>query len=415
MLAASPLYRCWGPIAVDDFVSGDGPLEGVKVVELSMYVQGPVAGLTLGALGADVVKIEQVGKADFIRSFGGVFGVTFDDRGRDWMYSSVNRNKRAIALDITSEAGRPVFERMIEGADVFVTNLRESGLARFGADADTLLEINPRLVYGRGGGFALDGPLAEELCQDTVGMAYAGFMDGTSPSEVPNYPPGSLSDILTGTNIASGVMAGLVKRATTGKGCVVGTSQTQALLWLQLQTVGVVANVGQRFDRFDHSTANPLFTVYEASDRWIAIAAVQDAQWIEIAEAVALGHLLEDPRFESIDAVQAHQEEFRAIFSAHLKTDTAEHWCGALRDTSAWVGPVNQLQDLAADENILANDYLATFPDGFVAPPTPFDIDGFKGVRGTAAEYGEHTDELLAEYGYSDDEILDLRINGAVW
>ncbi|MDG2112847.1 MAG: CoA transferase, partial [Actinomycetota bacterium] len=224
-----------------ELVSGDAPLEGVKVVELSMYVQGPVAGLTLAALGADVVKIEQVGKADFIRSFGGVFGVTFDDRGRKWMYSSVNRNKRSIALDIASEAGRPVFERMIEGADVFVTNLRESGLARFGADADTLLEINPRLVYGRGGGFGLDGPLAEELCQDTVGMAYAGFMDAISPSEVPNYPPGSLSDVLTGTNIASGVMAGLVKRATTGKGCVVGTSQTQALLWLQLQSVGVVA------------------------------------------------------------------------------------------------------------------------------------------------------------------------------
>ena len=86
-----------------------------------------------------------------------------------------------------------------------------------------------------------------------------------------------------------------------------------------------------------------------------------------------------------------------------------------LRATSAWVGPVNELGDLATDENIVVNDYLTTFPDGFVAPPAPFDVDGFKGVRGTAAEYGEHTDELLAEYGYTDDEILDLRVAGAIW
>lgn len=400
---------------MSDAVTGEAPLEGVKVVELSMYVQGPVAGLTLGALGADVVKIEQVGQADFIRSFGGMFGVTFDDRGREWMYASLNRNKRSIALDIASDTGRPVFERMIQGADVFVTNLRESGLARYGADADTLLGINPRLVYARGGGFGLEGPLAEDLCQDTVGMAYAGFMDGTSPSEVPNYPPGSLSDILTGTNIASGVMAGLVKRATTGKGCVVGTSQTQALLWLQLQTVGAVASIGERFERFNHQTANPLFTVYETSDRWIAIAAIQAPQWIAIAEAVGVAHLLEDSRFATFDAVMTHQDEFRAIFAAHLETNTTEHWCRTLRETSAWVAPVNRLEDLPSDDNILANEYLATFPDGFVAPPTPFDVDGFKGIRGTAADYGEHTDELLAEYGYDDDEIIDLKVNGAVW
>ncbi|MDG2114421.1 MAG: CoA transferase, partial [Actinomycetota bacterium] len=177
----------------------------------------------------------------------------------------------------------------------------------------------------------------------------------------------------------------------------------------------VVANLGQRFERFDHRTANPLNTQYETSDRWIAIAAVQNEQWIEIAQAAGLAHLLQDSRFESIDAVQAHREEFRSIFAAHLKTDTVEHWCRALRTTTAWVGPVHELEDLAADESILVNDYLATFPDGFVAPPTPFDVDGFKGARGAAAEYGEHTDELLAEYGYSDDEILDLRINGAVW
>ncbi|MCC6437795.1 MAG: CoA transferase [Acidimicrobiales bacterium] len=396
--------------------NGEAPLEGVKVVELSMYVQGPVAGLALASLGAEVVKIEQVGRADLMRSFRSAFGVTFDDRGREWMYASLNRNKRAVALDIASEAGRPVFRRLIEQADVFITNLRESGLARYGADPETLHGINPQLIYCRGAGFGLRGPLAEDLCQDTVGMAHAGFMDSTSPSETPNYPPGSMSDILTGTNMASAVLAGLVKRGRTGRGCVVGTSQTEALLWMQSQAVGVAANMGQKLERFrPDGTTNPLFTVYECSDGWIAIAALQSPQWPAIAKAIGLEHLLDDERFSSFGAVQRNAEAFRPIFAEHLRGHTVEHWWRALRDSGAWVSRVNRVEDLAHDESILANEYLVTFDDGFVGPPVPFEVDGFKGVRGLAGEYGEHTDEVLAQLGFTEDEIVELKVAGAVW
>ncbi len=394
----------------------EAPLAGIKVVELSMYVQGPVAGLALGSLGADVVKIEQVGQADYMRSFHSVFGVVFDDRGRDWMYASLNRNKRSLVLDIRSEAGRPVFERMIAEADVFVTNLRGSGLARYAADPESLMAINPRLIYCRGGGFGLRGELAEDLCQDTVGMAYAGFMDSTAPTEVPNYPPGSMSDILTGTHMASAVLAGLVKRDRTGKGSVVGTSQTQSLLWMQLQTLGVAANMGARLERFDPmGTSNPLFTVYETADGWLAIAALQAPQWIGIANAVGLGWMLEDERFESFVAVLKNADDFRPLFAQHMKTDTTENWWRILRPSGAWVSPVNRLRDLAHDQNILDNEYLVTFDDGFIAPPTPFDVDDFRGARGQAADYGEHTDEILRELGYTEEEIVELKVADAVW
>ena len=392
-----------------------GPLDGITVVELSMYVQGPVAGLALASLGADVVKIEQVGKADLMRSFYGAFGVTFDDRGRDWMYASLNRNKRSLALDIASEAGRPAFERLIKQADVFVTNLRESGLTRFGADAETLLALNPRLVYCRGGGFGLRGPLAEDICQDTVGMAYAGFMDSTAPTEVPNYPPGSMGDILTGTNMASAILAGLVKRGRTGEGCIVGTSQTQSLLWMQLQTVGVTANLGERLARFSPEVANPLFTVYETLDGWLAIAALRAPQWPGIANAIGLQDWLDDPRFESFGAVLRNGEEFRQRFAAHLRTDTTARWWEALRSSGAWSAPVNRLEDLASDEGILANEYLVTFDDGFIGTPAPFDVDDYRGARGTAADYGEHTDEVLGELGYDEEAILQLKIEGVAW
>ena len=394
----------------------EAPLAGVRVVEMTMYVQGPIGGLTLASLGADVIKIEQVGQADYMRSFASVFGVTFDDRGREWLYGSLNRNKRSLVLDIASMAGRPVFERLIGEADAFITNLRADGLARYGADPDTLLGINPQLIYCRGGGFGLRGELAEDLCQDTVGMAHAGFMDAISPTEIPTYPPGSLSDILTGTNMASAVMAGLVKRGRTGRGCVVGTSQTQALLWLTSQAVGVAANLGQRMSRFDAGTAwNPLFTVYETADGWIAIAALQDAHWQGLAHAVGIESWLQDDRFAAFEDVIRNRAEFAPLFAERMRTDTTDRWWRAIRGCGAWVSPVNRVEDVAANPDILANEYLVTFDDGFVGPPAVFDVDEFRGVRGGTADYGEHTDEILAELGYSDEQIVELRIADAVW
>lgn len=399
-----------------DETAAEAPLAGIRVVEMTMYVQGPTSGLTLASLGADVVKIEQVGQADYMRSFTSLFGVTFDERGQEWLYGSVNRNKRSLALDIVSEQGRPVFERLIGQADAFITNLRAAGLARFGADPDTLLGLNPQLVYCRGGGFGLRGELAEDLCQDTVGMAHAGFMDAISPNEMPTYPPGALSDILTGSNMASAVMAGLLKRARTGRGCVVGTSQTQALLWLTSQAVGVAANVGQRMDRFDPTGAwNPLFTVYETADGWIAIAALQDEQWQGLARAAGLESWLDDPRFATFEDVVTNRAEFTPLFAEHMRTGATDTWWRAIRGSGAWVSPVNRVTDVANNPDILANEYLVTFDDGFIGPPAMFDVDDFRGARGGTADYGEHTDEILAELGYSDDEVLDLRVADAIW
>ena len=397
-------------------IDEEAPLAGVKVVELSMYVQGPVAGLALASLGADVVKIERVGAEDHMRNFHSVFGVTFDDAGRDWLYASLNRNKRSLALDIASEEGNEVFHRLITRADVFVTNMREQALAAVGADPGTLLGVNPQLVYCRGAGFGTRGPLKDDPCQDTVGMAYSGFMDTSAPTEVPNYPPGSMSDIVTGTNMASAVMAGLLKRATTGKGSVVGTSQVQSMLWLQLQSVGMAANLGQRPERFAHnSTSNPLFSVYQTSDGWIAVAVLQSPQWPPVAEALGLAHLLDDGRFATFGAVIKNRDAFRAILTPHLTTGTTAKWWQRLKEGGAWVSPVNRLEDLADDEHIRANDYLVTFDDGFVGPPMPFEVEGFGGVRGLAADYAEHTDEVLAELGYSQDEILGLKAHGSAW
>ena len=197
---------------------------------------------------------------------------------------------------------------------------------------------------------------------------------------------------------------------------MVGTSQTQALLWLQLQAVGIAANIGARMERFaPDATTNPLFTVYQTADGWIAIAAIQSSHWPLIARGVGRADLLDDERFAKFGSVIANREEFRAVFVPHMRTQTTAHWWRELRAVGAWVAPVNRLEDLAQDENILANDYLTTFDDGFIGPPAPFEVDGFQGVRGLAAAYGEHSDAVLAELGYTEEQITELRVKEAIW
>lgn len=408
-------------MAIPDPVSSeqgaqDGPLAGLRVVEISVYVQGPVAGLTLASLGADVVKIERVGTADQMRSLGGQFGVVLDERGMAWQHASLNRGKRSLALDVASGRGVEVFRRLIEQADVFITNLRPGGLDRIRVDYESLRAINPRLVYGLGAGFGLRGPLVDDPCQDTLGMAFGGFMDIISPNEQPHYPPGSMSDVLTGTNLASAVMAGLLRRSVTGRGSLVGTSQVQSLLWRASQPIGIASSIGETMKRFSiQQPPNPLMTPHETADGWIAVAVIHPDQWPALASAMGLGELLEDARFDRFGRALKNGDELLPILRERFRERTTDEWWRILREAGVWAGPVNRVQDLATDPNVLANEYLVTFPDGFVGPPAPYEVDGWRGSRGLAADYGQHTDEVLKELDYGDEDLVELRVEGAIW
>jgi crotonobetainyl-CoA:carnitine CoA-transferase CaiB-like acyl-CoA transferase len=396
--------------------AGRGPLEGTVVVELSMWVQGPVAGFALANLGATVIKVEQPSSPDPMRAITQSFGVDLDERGRAWHWASLNRGKRSVVLDLSSDGGRAAFTRLIERADVFLTNLRTAALEKMGIGDKQLRSVNPRLIYARGAGFGPEGPMAADPCQDTVGMAFGGFMDLSSRDDEPNYPPGALSDILTGTNLASAVLAALVARERTGTGELVETSQLQSLLWLGQLPIGMVSTLGHRVDRFSWRTAaNPIFNTYPTADGWIAIAAVQEHQWPPLAHALGLDDLVHDERFATFEARHNHRAALIEILCQRFGERPTEQWWGLLREAGVWVAPVRKLHELAGDPQVQANQYLVEHPDGFIGPRLPYHVGHWRGLELPAEEFGASNDEVLQELGYTPNELESLRVTGSIW
>jgi crotonobetainyl-CoA:carnitine CoA-transferase CaiB-like acyl-CoA transferase len=178
----------------------------------------------------------------------------------------------------------------------------------------------------------------------------------------------------------------------------------------------MAATIGAEMARFAvDAPTNPLFTVYETAAGWLAIAAIHEPQWPPIARVLGLESLLEDARFATFDAVLANRAELHAILAERFRERAAREWWEDLRAAGVWTSPVNGLRDLVDDPHVAVNEYLVDFPDGFRGPPSPFDVDDWRGARSVAAAYGEHTDAVLAELGYTDEQVTDLRVVGAVW
>lgn len=399
----------------------DGPLAGVRVLDLTIWIQGPVAATMLADLGAEVIKLEKAGEGDFSRNSRTAFGVDLRRPERpNLLWSLFNRNKRDVALDLRQPAAAEVFRRLVERADVFVTNLMDDALAALGADQATIQRVNPRIVYARGLGLGEKGPRAADPCMDTVGLAYAGFMHTSSGDpQQPYYPPGALADVLSGTTLAFGILAALRQRDATGKGQVVTSSQLQSLMWLQTLNVGVAANLRRPFEPFDRRDA-PIatFNTYRCADgKWLAlgVGAGQERQWSTLCHLLGLEHFLDDPRFADLAGRMAHNRSLTQILDERFATASAGHWLDMLRAAGLWVSPVNRPEDLVDDPQVRANGYLFETADGDLAPALPFSLAGHSSPRQGAPSYGADSDAVLAEIGLTPNEVAELRANGALW
>jgi crotonobetainyl-CoA:carnitine CoA-transferase CaiB-like acyl-CoA transferase len=390
-----------------------GPLAGIRVVDMTIWMAGAVTGMLLADLGADVVKVEGP-HGDPTRSHTApTAGAAPSAAARTSVsYSACNRNKRSIALDLGADADREVLDQLLATADVFVSNMSPATIRKLRIDEASLRERYPSLVYALGSGLGPVGPRAGDLAQDMTGMAYAGMLFTMSPDPAePFAPPGAMNDVITGTYLFGGILAALMRRARTGRGETVTGSLLQSALWTQTLLVGSAANTvgASTSGRPRTEPRSALVNQYQAADgRWIAVAAINARAWDAFVAGARIEHLVADPRFASYTVALAHAAELRAALDEHFVTRPAGYWLDRLREHGVWCGPVNHVEDVLGDEHIAANGYLATLDDGVRTVSMPFTLSDFElplaggpvlngdraailhdwGVRGRAVEPG---------------------------
>jgi crotonobetainyl-CoA:carnitine CoA-transferase CaiB-like acyl-CoA transferase len=394
-----------------------GPLDGVKVVEITMFQQGPVAGTKLGDLGADVIKVEPL-NGDPGRGFMRIIGTMVGLKGRNYYFEQHNRNKRSIALDLKQEGGMEIFLKLIDETDVFVTNMSIEAPQKMGIGPEALLKRNPRLIYAHASGWGRKGPDANQLSFDYTGIGRSGLMmscgeRGTPPSQV---LPG-LGDELGGMVCAWAVCAALYGREKTGKGQLVDTSLMGSLMCMQSLVLSAPAVLGQEFPREVRAQAgNPIYNHYRAKDdKWFILAHLQpDRYWPNVCRAMGMPELENDPRFNSIEARGENAQELIAIMDARFTTKTRDEWFEIFKKESLIYSPIQTLTEVVDDPQAMANDYVTWFDHPVLGRTKmvgfPWDYSQTPAsVRREAPELGQHTEEILLEMGYSWDNITELK------
>lgn len=396
------------------------PLEGIRVVDLTIYVQGPLAGAILADLGAEVIKVEKPGEGDFARGLLGMHRrpLRLPD-GRNLLWSIANRNKKSISVSLTHARGREAFYRLLEKSQVMVTNLSPQALREMKVDKETVLKHNPDLIYAQATGFGLRGPHAEDPCQDTTGMARSGFMYlHPTPEGNPVYYAGALSDVMSATMLAFGVVTALLGKMRTGTTSAVAASQVSSMMWLAQFPVTLPLNLGLEYPPFDRTEAAPLMNLYKCGDgKWIALGIfLSDRWWHDICEAMNLPEVEHDPRFAEDRQRAAHRKELIAILDRAFASQPREEWERRFRERGIVSSVINRYSDLASDPQVQANEYLVTRDDGIKGVTLPFELQGVQFPLQGPPEFSGHTEEVLQQVcGYSMDELLQLKAEGAVW
>jgi crotonobetainyl-CoA:carnitine CoA-transferase CaiB-like acyl-CoA transferase len=380
-----------------------GPMEGIRVIELGVWVAGPAAGGILADWGADVIKIEPP-SGDPGRMFGHMLGI---ESGESPPFEMDNRGKRSIVLDLSTDDGRATAQEMITTADVFLTNIRPGALRRFGLDFETVTAANPKLVYGLITGYGETGPDADRAAYDVAAFwARSGLAHLLSrPGESPPFQRGGMGDHAAGMTLAAAVCAALVARGRTGAGQLVSTSlyrQGAYTVSFDLNTALLTGHpiaIGQR-----ESMGNPCMNNYVAGDgrRFWIVGLQADRHWPALCRAVGRTDWLEEARYATGRSRAANAVELIGELDAIFVTTGLEQWAEifATEPDFFW-SPVNSIEDVLADEQFHAAGGIVYVPDGDSSLPmvaTPADFHGTPWEpRSAAPLLGAHTDEILAE------------------
>ena len=394
------------------------PLEGVKVVELAIWLAGPACGVIMADCGADVIKVEHLESGgDPARGWTPTDATVKQDP--NYVFETMNRGKRGIALDISQDKGLQVLYKLCEQADVFVTNLRLSTLDKLKVNYDSIKKVNPGIVYVRGTGYGPRGPEKDKMGFDSIGFwARSGIMASIGdPDAVPVRMRGSLGDVSTGTFLFAGMMAALFRKERTGEGGLVDGSLLATGAWVAAENLWAPLRTGQTPPKYSRKgPPNPLVNIYNTSDnRWIYMTILQaDRFWPNVCRAIGREDLIEDERFSQIDARRENTEAVVEIFDEQFKKRTLEEWGKRLdAEHIAW-GLVAQPEEVISGEQVEANEYVVQVDHPVLGrlreTAIPFQIDGEALTpRAPSPEFGGSTEEVLLEAGYTWEEIGEMK------
>lgn len=400
------------------------PLEGILVIDWTIWQQGPVASAMLGDLGAEVIKIEERSSGDPGRGMLRMSGVDLTDRP-NFYFEANNRNKRSLAVDLKKPEGLAIVHALAAKADVFVQNFRQGVADRLGLGAAALRAINPRLIYASATGYGALGEESAEPSFDYLGQARSGIMMAAGE---PGMPPlaiaGGIADQMGAIMLAYGILAALHARERFGVAQEVDASHLGSMTWLQGLSVAARLMMGMAIPRQSRAYAvNPLWNHYRcADDRWIALGMLQpDRYWADFCRVLERPELAEDARFTDMRVRAANAGDCITLLDQIFATRPCGEWLERLRKGGDFIFThVNTVDDLGTDPQVLANGYVADFDHPAFGKTQvvglPVRLSETPGsIRLPAPEFGQHTEEILTEtLGYSWEKVAQLKDGGVI-
>jgi crotonobetainyl-CoA:carnitine CoA-transferase CaiB-like acyl-CoA transferase len=392
-----------------------GPLDGIRVLDLTTVVMGPYATQILGDLGADVIKVESP-EGDVMRQ-----NAPMRSKGMGHIFLNANRNKRSVVLDLKKDGGRAACLELAKAADVLVYNIRPQAMTRLGLSYEAVRAINPRLVYVGGFGYSQRGPYAAKAAYDDLIQGAAGlpWLAKEAGGETPRYVPAIVADRSVGLHIANAVCAALYRREKSGVGQRVDVPMFESLLQSVLgEHLGGYTFLPQQgtpgYARMLAKERRP----YETKDGYVCVLVYNDKQWRAFFAIIGRPELLADPRYATQEARSRDYEAAYAMVAEEMKKRCTAHWIAAFESADIPVQRMNSLSDIVEDPHLAAIGYFRQVEhpsEGSIrsmAVPSEWS-ESAPEYRRHAPRHGEHTREVLREAGLADAAIDQLVASGA--
>ena len=406
------------------------PMEGVRILEVAQFTFVPAAGAVLADWGADVIKIEHAERGDAQRGLVRLLGLDVASKGSSFfpIMEGPNRGKRSVGLALERPAARRVLEELVRTSDVFLTNFLPGARAKLGIDVEDIRALNPDIIYVRGSGFGGRGPDADKGGYDSTAFwSRGGSANGVmapGADRLPRMPAGAYGDSMGGMTIAGGIAAALYSRKVTGEPSVIDVSLLSVGAWATQFSVNLALMAGGPLPVVQpprHGSAtNPLVGAYRTADgRWLELCMLQPGRyWAEFVGIAGRPELAGDERFDSTEKLMANAAEAAAIVAELIGARPFAEWVDLLGSGDGQWAAVQNPWEVGQDPALRATGMIAGLVDAdgrdreLVANPVQFDETPVTLTR--APQFAEHTDEVLHELGLSDDELIQLKVDGAV-